>query len=157
RIPKDFVRKYGLNTETGIVLRDHDGRRWPVKFAHNKDGRISITKGWTQLSVRNKLERGAKCLFELISQTKGNQIMNVRILGEAEVEKRDWALQSSRKRIHRLGSKMEVESFKRGFKMDCVTASAKERVIKEANGFKSMYPACKIIMHPTYVGKWGAV
>ncbi|KAI3830378.1 hypothetical protein MKX03_033490, partial [Papaver bracteatum] len=157
RIPKDFARKYGLSTETGIVLRDPDGRPWPVKFAHNKDGRINITKGWTLLSVRNKLARGDKCLFELISQTKGNQIMNVSILGEAEVEKRDWALQSSRKRIYHLGSKLEVRSFKREFKMDCATSSSKERVIKEANGFKSKYPACRIIMHPTYVGKWGAV
>ncbi|XP_026398680.1 putative B3 domain-containing protein Os03g0621600 [Papaver somniferum] len=157
RIPRDFARKYGLNTETGIVLRDHDGRSWPVKFSHNKDGRISMTKGWRQISAGNKLARGAKCLFQLISQTKGNQIMNVRVLGGAEIDKRDWALQSNRKRIHHLGSKLEVGSFKRGITMDCVTASAKERAIKEANGFQSKYPVCKIIMHPTYVGKWGAV
>ncbi|KAI3897513.1 hypothetical protein MKW92_024250, partial [Papaver armeniacum] len=83
--------------------------------------------------------------------------MNVRILGEAEVDKRDWALQSNRKHIHHLGSPLEVGSFKRGIKMDWVTAFANERVIKEANGFQSKYPVCKIIMHPTYVGKWNAV
>ncbi|RZC67135.1 hypothetical protein C5167_010825 [Papaver somniferum] len=73
--------------------------------------------------------------------------MNVRILGEAEVDKRDWELKSNRKRVHHLGSKLEVGSFKRGI----------TTVIKEANGFQSKYPVCKIIMHPTYVGKWGAV
>ncbi|KAI3946040.1 hypothetical protein MKX01_024796 [Papaver californicum] len=136
-IPKDFARKFGLEKENSIVLEDPKGRSWPVDLIQVADGRINMANGWAQFSVGNKLSAGDICLFQVVNQTKGDEL-NVLILPKDEVEKRGWEVQISRRPDQYLDPEYKTPNLLKRSKTAYMTIPAKERVgVKEANAINS--------------------
>ncbi|XP_042507251.1 putative B3 domain-containing protein At5g66980 [Macadamia integrifolia] len=65
-IPRELVTKHRLKIMSEMTLRDPSGRNWSVKTSRWKDGRISLSKGWSILCKENNLGIDDKCIFEFI-------------------------------------------------------------------------------------------
>ncbi|KAI3844495.1 hypothetical protein MKW92_036506 [Papaver armeniacum] len=170
-IPRDFAKNFGLHKENSVVLQDPKGRSWPVDLIQVADGRINMDDGWAQFSVGNKLSAGDVCLFQVINQTKGDEL-NVLIFPKAEVEKQGWEVPITRRPIYYLDPEFKTRNLgKRAPMTACMTTPAKGRVsIKEANavnlekrsalmkimsgdiGVKSAFPAKSD--HPPFIFTW---
>ncbi|MQL92117.1 hypothetical protein Taro_024735 [Colocasia esculenta] len=70
-IPLKFARSNDLSSVHQMLLRDPEGRPWPVNLLHYKqsvgnDGRyFLLSAGWRHFHVRNHLKDGDVCVFEL--------------------------------------------------------------------------------------------
>lgn len=61
-----MVKSHGIKLQPEMMLHDQNGRKWPVKIAFRTNGRISITRGWSDFWRTHNLERGDKCVFEFV-------------------------------------------------------------------------------------------
>lgn len=61
-----------------MMLRDQNGRNWPVKISFRTNGRIVITGGWSDFWREQKLEAGDKCVFEFVL-TRGNMSKEMKV------------------------------------------------------------------------------
>ncbi|KAI3830379.1 hypothetical protein MKX03_033491 [Papaver bracteatum] len=136
-IPRNFAKEFGLDEENSIVLQDPKGRSWPVDLIQVADGRINMADGWAQFSVGNKLSAGDICLFQVINQTKVDEL-NVLIFPKAEVEKQGWEVPITRRPIYYLDPEFKTRNLGKWPMTACMTTSAKGRgSIKEANAIIS--------------------
>ncbi|KAI3895762.1 hypothetical protein MKW98_025553 [Papaver atlanticum] len=133
-IPRNFAKEFGLDEENSIVLQDPKGRSWRVDLVQVADGRINMADGWARFSVGNKLSAGDICLFQVIDQTKGDEL-NVLIFLKAEVEKQGWEVPISRRPIYYLDPEFKTRNLEKRPMTACMTTPTKGRVssIKEAN------------------------
>ncbi|PIA50890.1 hypothetical protein AQUCO_01100002v1 [Aquilegia coerulea] len=65
-IPRDLARENGLKQKDNVVLLDPCGRSWPVTIKHQRDRETTLTSGWANFRVANKINIGDTCLFEFI-------------------------------------------------------------------------------------------
>ncbi|XP_057481294.1 putative B3 domain-containing protein At5g66980 [Actinidia eriantha] len=65
-IPKDFLDKYGIKMEPEMVLRNQEGKLWPVTVTFSKNGQITLSKGWMDFQKENGLGYDDKCMFEFV-------------------------------------------------------------------------------------------
>lgn len=50
-----------------MVLRDDDGKLWPITIYHGSDGRVSFGKGWGDFRNHHKLGiHTRRCAFEFL-------------------------------------------------------------------------------------------
>ncbi|KAA8547265.1 hypothetical protein F0562_003871 [Nyssa sinensis] len=78
-LPLGFARETGMITKKSTVLRDPEGRLWPVIIrATRNNGSVGLGVGWSEFQRANKLADGNKCLFRFI-QNAGN-VIEVQIL-----------------------------------------------------------------------------
>ncbi|KAK2657358.1 hypothetical protein Ddye_010410 [Dipteronia dyeriana] len=75
-----------LNTE--MTLHDEKGKKWPVKVAWGKDGRVNISKGWVNFYNNYNLNVGDKCLFEFIC-TRGKKCNEMKVQVITRVHRSD--------------------------------------------------------------------
>ncbi|KAI3895759.1 hypothetical protein MKW98_025550 [Papaver atlanticum] len=161
-IPRNFAKEFGLDGENSIVLQDPKGRSWPVDLIQVADGRINMADRWAQFSVGNKLSAGDICLFQVINQTKVDEL-HVLIFLNTVVEKQGWEVPITRRPIYYLDPEFKT----RNLGKRPMTIPAKERVsIKEANtvnsalmkimkgdiGVNSAFPAKSD--HPPFIFTW---
>ncbi|MQL92118.1 hypothetical protein Taro_024736 [Colocasia esculenta] len=69
-IPLNFARSNDLSSVHQMLLRDPEGRPWPVNLLHYKhsvgnDRYFLLSAGWRHFHVRNHLKDGDVCVFEL--------------------------------------------------------------------------------------------
>ncbi|GAY42815.1 hypothetical protein CUMW_069770 [Citrus unshiu] len=72
------VRSHGIKLEPEMMLRDQNGRKWPVKISFRTNGRIVITGGWSDFWREQKLEAGDKCVFEFVL-SRGNMSKEMKV------------------------------------------------------------------------------
>ncbi|KAA8547262.1 hypothetical protein F0562_003874 [Nyssa sinensis] len=73
-VPRHFERDTGIRRKKSMVLRNPDGRDWPVVIRVWKwRSRVVLGNGWSEFRRANKLAYGDTCLFQFI-QSAGNVI-----------------------------------------------------------------------------------
>lgn len=51
-----------------MISIDCNGRLWPVRLWVGLNEKTALTTGWKPLVRENKLEKGDKCIFKIITQ-----------------------------------------------------------------------------------------
>ncbi|XP_052171643.1 B3 domain-containing protein REM9-like [Diospyros lotus] len=77
-IPKWFMKKAGLSRKKGMVLRNKQGKVWPIKLtarSYNSGwrNRTDMTCGWSEFRAANNIQYGDTCSFKFL-QTDENLI-----------------------------------------------------------------------------------
>ncbi|KAA8547266.1 hypothetical protein F0562_003870 [Nyssa sinensis] len=73
-VPRHFERETGIRRKKSMVLRNPEGREWPVVIRVWKwRSRVVLGNGWSEFRRANKLAYGDTCLFQFI-QSAGNVI-----------------------------------------------------------------------------------
>uniref|UniRef100_A0A453MSK3 TF-B3 domain-containing protein n=3 Tax=Aegilops tauschii subsp. strangulata TaxID=200361 RepID=A0A453MSK3_AEGTS len=68
-IPSEFVREHLPHTSKKLTLWDPQATPWQVDYvycSHRSAGAFS--RGWSQFSIGNNLEKFDVCVFELIAE-----------------------------------------------------------------------------------------
>ncbi|TYH07839.1 hypothetical protein ES288_A08G266700v1 [Gossypium darwinii] len=66
-VPFTFARTYFTWKEADVVLKDRDGRTWPIHLkVYNKYHCTSFGRGWKAFAIDNDLRVGDSCAFELL-------------------------------------------------------------------------------------------
>ncbi|XP_028055662.1 putative B3 domain-containing protein At5g66980 isoform X4 [Camellia sinensis] len=63
-LPRQWLVKNGIKMEPEMVLRDQNGKLWPVKVTSRLDGRLTFTNGWADFWKEYSLGLNDQCLFE---------------------------------------------------------------------------------------------
>ena len=85
-IPKNLLDKHRIKMEPEMVLRNQEGKLWPVTVTFPQDGRITFSKGWMDFQKENGLGFDDKCIFEFAFH-RGRRLsreIHVRILRATE-------------------------------------------------------------------------
>lgn len=115
-IPAELDRLYSLGEKCSIILRDEQGRMWPLKVSSWRDGRRCLSSGWSLVYKKNNLKEGDACLLEFVQE--GNAI-NLHVFRANEYKS------ASGKRL--------------------LSSAEKERVLKEVNSFKTRHPKFTVV------------
>lgn len=78
------MRETGLARKRGTVVRDPEGRVWPVAIKVWTKNRVHLTQGWTDLQKANNLKEGDTCLFKYI-RNEGN-LIKVQVLKKSATQ-----------------------------------------------------------------------
>lgn len=66
-IPTSFLKtnQIKLNSDEEMIVRDQNGRMWPMQIKERKDGRFYLSSGWIEFREKN-LRLGNQCMFEFV-------------------------------------------------------------------------------------------
>ncbi|PPD78323.1 hypothetical protein GOBAR_DD24750 [Gossypium barbadense] len=68
-VPFTFARTYFTWKEADVILKDRDGRTWPIHLkVYNKYHCTSFGRGWKAFAIDNDLRVGDSCAFELLER-----------------------------------------------------------------------------------------
>ncbi|KAJ6844666.1 B3 domain-containing protein-like isoform X2 [Iris pallida] len=115
-IPAELDRLYSLGEKSAIILRDEQGRMWPLKVSSWRDGRRCLSSGWSLVYKKNSLKEGDACLLEFVQEGNG---INLHVFRANEYKS------VSGKRL--------------------LSSAEKERVLKEVNSFKTRHPKFTVV------------
>lgn len=92
-IHKSVVQAFKIELKPKVVIRDQNGKSWPVKIIFKTDGRIAIGTGWSNFA-RSSVKARDQCVFEFVLQS-GNTCKEIRVYvlrGSARMKKpsRHW-------------------------------------------------------------------
>jgi hypothetical protein len=71
------VQAFKIVLKPEMVLRDQNGKSWPVKIIFKNDGRIAIGSGWSYFAKSN-VKPTDQCVFEFLLQS-GNICEEIRV------------------------------------------------------------------------------
>ncbi|XP_055960159.1 B3 domain-containing transcription factor VRN1-like [Mercurialis annua] len=98
-IPSSFVKKY-FNKPQGIaILSTIDGNLWPVEhkyYVSDASSSAKFSRGWKEFAIRNHLEIGDVCIFELINRV--DTTLKVAIFRHIKDANKSPSLGNNRKR-----------------------------------------------------------
>lgn len=63
-LPSSFVWETGIENQRETVLRNKEGKEWPVNIRRCGDGRVYLGYGWFNFRKDNKLMEGDTCSFQ---------------------------------------------------------------------------------------------
>ncbi|GLT86318.1 hypothetical protein SLE2022_044630 [Rubroshorea leprosula] len=66
-IPRWFAKAHLPQCTTFITLRTSDGKSWQVKSVFWKNATITLSKGWSNFVLDNKLQKNDVCIFVLVA------------------------------------------------------------------------------------------
>ncbi|KAK9697307.1 hypothetical protein RND81_08G028900 [Saponaria officinalis] len=67
-VPKVVTEGQKLMTKDKVVLRDPEGKCWPVETTTRRDGRVALTKGWGEFWKGHAIRAGDSLDFDFISE-----------------------------------------------------------------------------------------
>ncbi|XP_038689669.1 uncharacterized protein LOC119988632 isoform X3 [Tripterygium wilfordii] len=80
-IPRLMLQEYRITLNKIVEIRDENGRIWPVRINHRKDGRVLLAAGWGNFRKFHKLVLKDKLIIELIVDgTRKCHQMRVQVL-----------------------------------------------------------------------------
>ncbi|XP_050209777.1 B3 domain-containing transcription factor VRN1-like [Mercurialis annua] len=135
-IPASFVKKY-FNKQQGRAILSIDGNLWPVEYKYYVSvGKASavVSKGWKEFAIRNHLEIGDVCVFELIEPT--NTTLKVAIFRDSKEAIKSPSL-GNNKKIKEEESCGDMKTVQRHL---CSNFS---KAVEAANKFTSVNPFFK--------------
>ena len=65
-MPSNFAEKFFRGVSRFITLQVSDGKQWSVRCTRC-EGKVKLSRGWTEFVGDNKLEEGDVCVFEIIN------------------------------------------------------------------------------------------
>lgn len=68
-IPSKFAKVHLPNQPHTVTLEFSDGQKWPVKCCIRPNIAV-LSKGWETVVLKNNIEEGDVCVFELIEKEK---------------------------------------------------------------------------------------
>lgn len=77
-IPRDFSKAIGRATDGKIKLGDCKGRKWPVHVEYRKCGAYTMTSGWIDFLVGNKVSIGSSISSQLIPSS--DNVIEARVI-----------------------------------------------------------------------------
>ncbi|KAI3497752.1 hypothetical protein L1887_33266 [Cichorium endivia] len=68
RLPVDFARLAGIDTERSVTMKNLDGKEWQMrlKLDSHHYTRYYLSAGWTEFKRFNELSEGDECVFKYI-------------------------------------------------------------------------------------------
>ncbi|XP_052195326.1 putative B3 domain-containing protein At5g66980 isoform X2 [Diospyros lotus] len=92
-IPRQLIIEHSIRIKPDMILRNQNGKLWPVKVDFRKDGRMSFVKGWRSFWEENGIGYDDKCIFEFLFNgrrclRREIQVLIVRSKGKAKVSSR---------------------------------------------------------------------
>lgn len=68
-VPKAVVEDQKLKSKDRVVLRDPEGKCWPLDVRIWYDGRVALTKGWRDFWKGHGITAGDSLYFEFVSES----------------------------------------------------------------------------------------
>ncbi|XP_071693681.1 uncharacterized protein [Rutidosis leptorrhynchoides] len=101
-LPRKFVRAAGLEKETKIMLKDHEGKEWIMDIKIEIHGSITkhrLSSGWSKLRDYHQLSEGDICLFKF---NKKEGVLNLtQVLKSKKAKKKADSVEEMKKNIGR--------------------------------------------------------
>ncbi|XP_034689675.1 B3 domain-containing protein Os01g0723500-like [Vitis riparia] len=82
-VPRAFAEETGMRWNKSTLVRDPEGRVWPVKVCLRSKGKIEMSSGWSDFVKANKLGKGDTCSFQCTDATC--HVIQVEILRRAAI------------------------------------------------------------------------
>ncbi|RVW57618.1 Transposon Tf2-11 polyprotein [Vitis vinifera] len=82
-VPRAFAAETGMIWKKSTLVRDPEGRVWPVKVCLRSKGKIEMSSGWSDFVKANKLGKGDTCSFQCTDATC--HVIQVEILRRAAI------------------------------------------------------------------------
>ncbi|KAH9613729.1 hypothetical protein KSS87_020607 [Heliosperma pusillum] len=67
-VPKVVTEGQNLANKDSVVIRDSDGKCWPLKITMRRDGRVALTKGWDDFWKNHAIKAGDSLDFEFVCE-----------------------------------------------------------------------------------------
>ncbi|XP_074271673.1 B3 domain-containing protein REM-like 1 [Silene latifolia] len=67
-IPKVIIEGQNLMNKDSVVLRDPNGKCWPLEVSTRRDGRVALTKGWVDFWKGHDIKAGDSLHFDFVSE-----------------------------------------------------------------------------------------
>ncbi|XP_074280766.1 B3 domain-containing protein REM6-like isoform X2 [Silene latifolia] len=67
-VPKAVIEGQNLVNKDNVVLRDPDGKCWPLEVSTRRDGRVALTNGWVDFWKGHAIKVGDSLDFEFVSE-----------------------------------------------------------------------------------------
>lgn len=76
-IPASFTASNGIATRHQVILKDVEGRSWHVRICNKGKRGVHLAQGWQEFCADNRLEKGDKCIFELVSMEDNTLLVQI--------------------------------------------------------------------------------
>ncbi|KAG1354371.1 putative Subtilisin-like protease SBT2.5 [Cocos nucifera] len=76
-IPASFRASNDIATRHQVILKDVEGRSWHVRICNKGNSGVHLAQGWQEFCADNRLEKGDKCIFELVSMEDNTMLVRI--------------------------------------------------------------------------------
>ncbi|XP_029119999.2 putative B3 domain-containing protein Os03g0621600 isoform X4 [Elaeis guineensis] len=76
-IPASFRASNDIETRHQVLLKDVEGRSWHVRICNKGKRGVHLAQGWQEFCADNGLEKGDKCIFELVSMEDSTLLVRI--------------------------------------------------------------------------------
>ncbi|XP_038975568.1 putative B3 domain-containing protein REM15 isoform X2 [Phoenix dactylifera] len=76
-IPASFRASNDIATKHQVILKDVEGRSWHVRVCNKGKRGVHLAEGWQEFCADHRLERGDKCIFELVSMEDNTLLVQI--------------------------------------------------------------------------------
>ncbi|PIA41528.1 hypothetical protein AQUCO_02200154v1 [Aquilegia coerulea] len=149
-IPRWLATKCFMEKDSTMLLNPC-GMAWPVKIAHEKDGRTCLSAGWREFFRSNDLSTDDTCCFEVIKDM--DNAIRVEILQKGVKGQASAAMASSKEVNEASRTKRKKENVTDHLPSKREADQLRDTETISTTASTSIFPSCSVSLLPSYVNR----